>query len=164
MSQFMSQQKTLKTKHPEGPYLLHVGGEPGWGSFVFFFGPLHFFHDHLIKRERDDHYHIITSHHSTWAAVCCLLTTPCSGTAAWTLRLTTWAKAGQCCGGLKPLLGSVPLVLVVGTLADWPRVSYTFMCSLFPCRAALWRTRKHESHTVFRILLKCQHCYECERS
>lgn len=31
-------------------YLLHVGGEPGWGSLVFFFGPFHFLHDNLINR------------------------------------------------------------------------------------------------------------------
>lgn len=77
-----------------------------------------------------------------WTVVWCCLTMPCSGTAAWTLRLTTWANAGQCCGGLKPLLGSVPLALVVGTLTGCPRVSYTFMCSLFPCLAALWETSK----------------------
>lgn len=69
---------------------------------------------------------------------------PCSGTAACTLRLTTCASAGQCCGGLKPLLGSVPLILVVETLAGWPRVSYTFMCSLLPCLAALWLAREQE--------------------
>lgn len=85
------------------------------------------------------------SQFSIRTAVCCVLTMPCSGTAAWTLRLTTWARAGQCCGGLKPLLGSVPLVLVVGTLAGWPRVSYTFMCSLFPCLAALWERSKQVS-------------------
>ncbi len=70
------------------------------------------------------------------------LTMPCSGTAAWILRLTTWARAEQCCGGLKPLLCSVPLALVVGIFVGWPRVSYTFMCSRFPCLAALWKTRK----------------------
>lgn len=34
-------------------YLLHVRSEPGWRSLVFFFGPLHFFHDHLINIERE---------------------------------------------------------------------------------------------------------------
>lgn len=72
----------------------------------------------------------------------CILTMPCSGTAAWTLRLTTWAKAGQCWGGLKPLLGSVALVLLVGTLAGCPLVSYTFMCSRLPCLAALCQIKK----------------------
>lgn len=71
-----------------------------------------------------------------------ILTMPCSGTAACTLRLTTWAKAGQCWGGLKPLLGSVALVLLVGTLAGWPLVSYTFMCNRLPCLAALWKISK----------------------
>lgn len=71
-----------------------------------------------------------------------ILTMPCSGTAACTLRLTTWAKAGQCWGGLNPLLGSVALVLLVGTLAGWPLVSYTFMCNRLPCLAALWRISK----------------------
>lgn len=82
---------------------------------------------------------IMTDHRQLYAF---FLTMPCSGTAACTLRLTTCARAGQCCGGLKPLLGSVPLVLVVGTLAGCPRVSYTFMCSLLPCLAALWEEEK----------------------
>jgi len=74
---------------------------------------------------------------------------PCSGTAACTLRLTTWVRAGQCCGGRKPLLGSAPLDLgaragagrvaagAAGTRVGWPRVSYTFMCRRLPCLAAL---------------------------
>lgn len=41
-------------KTPSGcSYLLHVRGEPGWRSLVFFFGPLHFFQDHLINRRRE---------------------------------------------------------------------------------------------------------------
>lgn len=73
------------------------------------------------------------------------LTMPCSGTAAWTLRLTTWARAGQCCGGLKPLFGSVALALLVGTRVSWPRVSYKFMSSRFPCLPALWKRKNNLS-------------------
>lgn len=33
-------------------YLLHVGGEPGRGRLVFFFGALYLFHDHLDHKTR----------------------------------------------------------------------------------------------------------------
>lgn len=34
-------------------YLLHVGGEPGRGRLVFFFGALYLFHDHLDRKTRE---------------------------------------------------------------------------------------------------------------
>lgn len=139
-------------------HLLHVGGEPGWRSFVFIFAPFHFLHDHLIKNvniQLDKHANggvsIKLSPFKLLLLLRSILTMPCSGTAACTLRLTTWAIAGQCWGGLKPLLGSVALVLLVGTLAGWPRVSYTFMCNRLPCRAALWKISKWMS-TVLTII------------
>lgn len=135
-------------------YFLHVRGEPGWRGLVFVFAPLHFLHDHLIKN--------IQIVFITWLSckmlLCCILTMPCSGTAAWTLRLTTWAKAGQCWGGLKPLLGSVALVLLVGTLAGWPLVSYTFMCSRLPCLAALCQIKKWWLVSTFSQR-SCCFCY-----
>lgn len=82
-----------------------------------------------------------------------ILTKPSSGTAAWTFWLTACARLGQCWGGRNPFFGSVRLPDFIwdkpgpgtgpGTRPVVPLLSYTFICSLLPCRAALCGEQKH---------------------